>query len=89
MGMKVVMLYRPTSEHARATEEFIREFQQRSSHQLEVIDVDSQAGVQKVELYDAMEYPALLATTDSGQLQKMWTGTPLPLVNDVLGYIAH
>lgn len=87
--MKVVVLYRPQSEHARAVEEFLREFNTRSSHEVETLDVDSRDGVKMVELYDAMEYPAVLATTDEGQLQKMWSGTPLPLVNDVVGFIAH
>ena len=87
--MKLLLLYRPESEHARAVDNFLREMHARSSQEVELVDVDSQEGVRKVELYDAMQYPTVVATTDDGQLQKMWSGTPLPMVNDVLGFLAH
>lgn len=87
--MKLLVLYRPNSEHARVVENFVKEFQSRTSQEVEVIDVDSRDGVHKVEVYDAMQHPCVLVTTDGGQPQKMWSGTPLPLVNDVLGFLAH
>jgi hypothetical protein len=87
--MKLLVLYRPQSEHARAVDNFVREMQTRSTQEVELVDVDSQEGIRKVELYDAMQYPTVLATTDEGHMQKMWPGTPLPLVNDVVGFLAH
>lgn len=84
--MKVVVLYRPKSEHARQLEEFLHDFQRENSdRKLDLIDVDTPVGTTKAELYDAVQYPAVLALTNDGQLLKMWQGQ-LPLMNELAYY---
>lgn len=84
--MKVVVLYRSKSEHGTPVEEYAREFERRSSRKLQLIEVDSVEGTELAKLYDVVQYPTILATSDDGKLQNMWQGEPLPLMNEVLGY---
>lgn len=85
--MKVVVLYRPVSEHATSVEQYAREFEQRTSRKLELMDVDSKEGTALAELYDVVRYPCFLAITDAGVLQKVWMDETLPLIDEVTGYI--
>lgn len=88
--MKVLVLYRPNSEHGRIMETFIRDFKfQHESHAelLDVVDVDSRDGVATGSLYDVVQYPAVLVLGDDGQLVKSWQGADLPLMEEVAGYV--
>src|SRR5258708_6180724 len=79
-GMKVLVLYRPNSEHARSIEEFLHEFGRRNpSDKVETIDIDTRAGTTTAELYDVMAYPAVLALADDGAELKRWVGDEMPL----------
>ncbi len=86
--MKAVMIYRPNSETARAAEEYLRDFTRRSGRELEVMDPDTAQGQAFCELYDAVEYPTLLALDDNGKLLQSWRGLPLPLFDEVAYYSA-
>ncbi len=84
--MKVLILYRPKSEHARQVEEYIHDFvQSEPSRKLDVLDIDSREGVATAELYDINAYPAALALSNDGQMLKFWTGS-LPLMNELAFY---
>lgn len=85
--MKVYVLYRPNSEHARRTEEFLYEFRRRKTqHHLEIIDIDSRDGTATASLYDIMSYPAILALADDGRLLKSWVGEEVPPLMDEVAY---
>jgi hypothetical protein len=85
--MKVVILYRPDSEHARATESFMHDFQRRNPDiSIEVENVDSREGVAMVSLYDIMRYPAILALANDGVLLKLWEGEDIPMMDEVASY---
>jgi hypothetical protein len=85
--MKVLILYRPDSEHGRIVEEFIREFQVRhSSNHLEVINIDSRDGIATATLYDIVQYPAILVLQNDGAVQKIWMGEQMPLMDEVASY---
>jgi hypothetical protein len=85
--MKVLVLYRPNSEYGRVVEDFIHEFQHRyDGTSLEVLNIDSRDGIAVADLYDIMEYPAILVLQSDGRLQKSWLGGSLPLMNEVFGY---
>jgi hypothetical protein len=85
--MKAVVLYKPNTEFARAVEEFVHEFKARTPHDVEALDADSPQGIALADLYDIVQYPTVLALRDDGQLVKSWSGTPMPLINDVDGYL--
>jgi hypothetical protein len=88
--MKVVILYRPVSEHARAVETFLRDFQMRNSAvSVETVDVDSRDGIAMIEVYQIVDYPAIIAMSDDGTVMNMWQGSSLPLMDEVASYAYH
>ncbi len=87
--MKAIILYKPDSEFARVVEEFEHEFSRRTPYTIELVDVDSLAGIAQAGLYDVVEYPTVAVIRDDKQLVKSWSGIPLPLVNDVAGYLVE
>lgn len=85
--MKILVLYRPNSEHGRLVEEFIHDFQSRHvGHRLEILNIDSRDGIATATLYDIMQYPAILVIQDDGYIQKVWEGDRLPLMDEVAAY---
>lgn len=86
--MKVVVLYRPNSEHARTVEEFVDTLKRRnpSSDKIEMVSLDTRDGSATASLYDVMQYPAILALQNDGQLVKDWQGSTMPLANEVSAY---
>lgn len=86
--MKIVVLYRPNSEFARSTEEFVREFERRTSKTIEKVNIDTPNGVRLMKLYGVMDHPTFIAVADDGRLLQTWTGKPMPLINDLAAYAA-
>lgn len=85
--MKVLLLYRPNSEHARKVEDFVRDFSKNYvNYKLELIDLNTRDGVATASLYDVMRYPAILALTNDGQVIREWEGENLPLMSEVSYY---
>lgn len=85
--MRVVILYRPRSEHSRTVETFVQDFKRRhETSRLEVLDIDSRDGGALASLYDIMQFPAILALADNGSLLHSWEGGTMPLMDDVLYY---
>jgi hypothetical protein len=88
--MKIVVLYRPKSEHGRTVETYIRDFSHQHESEaklLETLDVDTRDGVALASLYDIMQSPAVLVLADDGQLIKFWQGVDLPLMDELAGYV--
>jgi hypothetical protein len=85
--MKVLILYRPNSEHGRVIEEFVHDYQSRHrSDRVEVLNIDSRDGGAIAMLYDIMEYPAILVLRNDGNVQKIWQGKSLPMMDEVASY---
>lgn len=85
--MKVLILYRPNSDHARLVEEYVHEFErQHPDKSVKTVDVDSREGMATATLYDIVRYPAVLVTSDEGSLISGWEGDQLPLMNELLAY---
>jgi hypothetical protein len=85
--MKVCVLYRPDSEYARQTEEFLRDFGKYSPSKVEILNPDTREGSSLATLYDTQTYPAILVLKEDGQLLKSWEGSKLPLMNEVIAYL--
>jgi hypothetical protein len=85
--MKLVILYRPNSEHGRMIEEFVHEYQSRNqTDHLELLNIDTKDGYATATLYDVVDYPAILVLQNDGSVQKMWQGNKLPLIEEVASY---
>ena len=84
--MKAIVLYHPSSDHARMVEEFAHDFQRaEASRRLELVSVDTKDGASLAELYGITQYPAVLALADDGRLLNVWSDK-LPLMNEVAAY---
>lgn len=83
----MLILYRPSSEHGRVVEDFIRDYKNRHEEgKLEVMDIDSRDGSATASLYGIMQYPAILALRNDGSLLKYWEGAALPMMDEVAYY---
>ena len=84
--MKAVIVYRAESDHARAVEDYLRDFTRQTGRELETIDPDTKEGIDFCHVYDVMEYPTVVAFSDDGQLQNSWPGLPLPTISELSYY---
>lgn len=85
--MKLLVLYRPDTEHERKVLDFSRDFKSfQPDRKIELVSLNTREGAALAQLYDAMSYPAILALTNDGQLLQSWGGEPLPLMNEVAYY---
>jgi hypothetical protein len=85
--MKVLILYRERSDHARAVDTFIRDFQiQHREVPVETVELDSREGSLAAKNYDITAYPAILALKDDGAVLQLWQGAELPLMSEVASY---
>lgn len=84
--MRVMVVYRDESDHARAVYNFLRDYESQTGHKLTTLDPDSRDGADFCRLYDVVQYPSVVAVSDNGMLQHMWQGLPLPLINEVNYY---
>jgi hypothetical protein len=86
--MKVLVFYRPDSEHARKTEEFMRELLRQhdlSPKQIETVSIDTREGASLASLYDILSYPGVVVVDNYGAYIKSWSGD-LPLMDEVMSY---
>lgn len=81
--MKVVILYRPNSEHESAVLSYARDYKIQRGKDLQLLSLDSVEGAAKAKLYDIVRYPAVIAVADDGQLLQLWQDDHLPLMNDL------
>jgi hypothetical protein len=84
--MRILILYRPNSEHERLVEEFIANYRRKYPTQIDTEDIDSREGIATASLYDIVQYPAILVLKDDGSLQSYWQGPELPLSEEVASY---
>lgn len=85
--MRVVVVYRYESDHAREVLDYLRDFSKQTGHTVEEVDPDSRDGAQFCRVYDIVEYPTMIALSDGGQVQNVWRGRPLPTISEVSFYV--
>lgn len=85
--MKVVIVYKNDSDHARDVLDYLRDFEHQTGHVLETLDPEQPDGEQFCRAYDIVEYPTVIALADNSTMQNMWRGLPLPTISEVSYYI--
>ncbi len=85
--MRVVVVYKEQTDYARQVEGYMFDFKRLTGHDLEVINPETRDGIGFCETYDIVEYPTIVALSDSGQMQNMWRGLPLPTMSEVSFYV--
>lgn len=81
--MKVVVLYRPKSEHAGQVMDYARDYKHFKNKELRLVSLDDLEGDDLAKLYDITTYPAVLALRDDGEMLKIWQGDILPLMDEL------
>lgn len=84
--MRVVVVYKDDSEHARPVIEFLRFYRQVTGRDLETLEPETRDGIGFCSTYDIMMYPTVIALADDGRMLHKWAGLPLPTVNEVSFY---
>lgn len=85
--MKVIILYRLLSDHARKVEEFAHDIERQQNVTPELINADTPEGSEMQKLYDITNFPAVLALRNDGQLMQLWAGEQLPLMGEVAAFV--
>jgi hypothetical protein len=86
-SMKMVVLYRPNSEQEGKVLDFTRDYKQLRNRELNLVSLDTVEGDNMAKVYDITQYPAFLAIKDDGQLEQMWQGEQMPLMNEIDYYM--
>lgn len=85
--MKITVIYKDQSDHAREVIDYLRDFKRQTGHDLDVVDPDSREGMDFCRTYDIVEYPSIIACSNDGILQNLWRGRPLPTISEVSYYV--
>ena len=85
--MKITIVYREESDHAREVFDFLHDFEKRTGQTIEEINPDSPRNEFFIRAYDIVEYPTILALTDEGEVLNQWRGRPLPMIDEVSYYL--
>lgn len=84
--MRVLILYHERSEHGGMVIDYVAEFQRYKDKSIELVSLESVEGASLATLYGVTIYPAILAMSGDGSLQRLWQGTPLPLMDELEYY---
>jgi len=85
--MRVIVVYKDQTDHARTVLDFLHDFEHQTGHKLETLDPDTADGSSFCETYDIVEYPTIIALSDDSILQNSWRGLPLPTISEVSFYV--
>jgi hypothetical protein len=85
--LKVIIVYKYESDHAREVISYLRDFSRQTGHDIQEIDPDTRDGAEFCRVYDIVEYPTMLALSDDGQVLNTWRGSPLPTISEVSFYV--
>lgn len=87
-SVKLLILYRPNSEHETTIMSFVRDFQRRyeAGRKVGLVSLDTRDGAAMASLYGVVRYPAILVIGDDGAMANLWEGEPLPLMDEVASY---
>ncbi len=84
--MRVVVVYKEASDHGREVREYLRDYRRFTGKQIEELNPETRDGESFCRAYGVVEYPTIIAIDNSGQMQQMWRGRPLPLFDQVSYY---
>ena len=85
--MSVTLIYKDSSDHARAVADFLRDFERQTAEKIITLDPDTRLGADFCRTYDIVEYPSVVATAHDGTMRNLWRGIPLPTINEVSYYV--
>ena len=84
--MRVVVITKDQTDYAREVSDYVFEFERRTGHELEILDPESREGISFTTTYDILEFPTIVALSESRQMLNMWKGRPLPTISELSYY---
>jgi thiamine phosphate synthase YjbQ (UPF0047 family) len=88
MLMRLAVIYRQNSDHARSVYEFKEMMRRRyPDKQITEYELDTRDGAAEAHLYGVVSYPAIIVTANNGKVLGAWEGLPLPLIDEVAGLL--
>lgn len=84
--MRVVIVYKEDSDHARAVLDYMHDFKYQTGHDLEAINPETSNGTDFCTIHDIVEYPTVVALSYEGIMQNSWRGLPLPTISELSFY---
>ncbi len=85
--MRVLILYRPMSEHAAKAEDFVNGYVKHyPKHPIEALNIDSREGSDLAQLYGIVSHPAVIIIGTDGSAIEVWQGEQLPDISEVNYY---
>ena len=87
--MRIIVIYKPFSDTAREVDEWLSEFERRANIEVEKLDPEMPDGEMFCTARDIVEYPTIVVADTDGKTYESWSGTPLPVIDEVIGYIAR
>jgi hypothetical protein len=85
--VKVVVVFKDNTDYARTVTDYLRDFKIQTGHDLSTLDPETPEGSEFCRVYDVVEYPTIVATSDEGVIQNSWRGLPLPTISEVSYYV--
>ena len=85
--MRVLVVTKDETDYARQVSDYIRDFTRQTGHELETLNPETRDGIGFCQTYDIMQYPTIIALSDSGQMLNKWVGLPLPTISEVSFYV--
>ncbi len=84
--MRIAIIYRQQSDHARPVYEFIETMRRRyPDKKIVEVEIDTRDGAAEATMYGIMRYPAIVATAYDGRILGLWEGLPMPLIDEIVG----
>lgn len=88
--MKIVAVFKEFSDHGREVLDWIRDFEERAGVEVEKLEPESKEGEAFCRARDIVEYPTIAVVNESdGKTYEMWSGRPLPSIDNVEFYIVN
>ncbi len=87
--MRVVVVTKDNMDYTRSVVTFLEDFARQTGRALEVLDPETLEGITFCQAYDIVEYPTIIALSNSGQVQNLWRGTTLPTISEVSYYVTQ
>ena len=82
--MKLTLLWNEQTDYAGEVREWLRDFEHDThGEKVHQLDPESRAGGDFAQLYDILQYPAVVVTDDDGHLIRLWKGRPMPQIDEV------
>lgn len=82
--MRLILLWNEETDYASEVREWLRDFNHIAGEgKIESLDPQAGDGERLAQVYDIVQYPAIMSLDNDGRLLQLWKGTPMPQIEQV------